>query len=75
MQEPQHLFLFKYVILQPHNIIYGGRHLGKYARDTLRGFHVISRNFATNFSLRALRTAAFEGFREIREKTASPNAT
>ena len=31
------------------NFFHGGRHLGKYARDTLQGFHVISRNFARNF--------------------------
>ena len=31
------------------NFFHGGRHLGKYARDTLRGFHVISWNFARNF--------------------------
>ena len=31
------------------NFFHGGRHLGKYARDTLPGFHVISRNFARNF--------------------------
>ena len=56
------------MILQPH--IYGGRHLGKNNQDTLRGFSVISRNF----SFRAYRTATFERFREIREKTASPSA-
>ena len=49
--------------------------LGKNARDTLRGFHVITRNFARNLSSRALQTVAFERFREIREKTTPSNAT
>ena len=36
-------------MIHSQNFFHGGRHLGKYTRDTLRGFHVISRNFLRNF--------------------------
>ena len=68
------LISFKHAIFQQHCIIYGGRHLGKHARDTLQGFHVISRNILRNFLFRALRAASSERFCETREITASPNA-
>ena len=52
------------------NFFHGGRHLGKHPRETLRGFHVISRNFV----VRVARTATCVGFREIPREMPWPNA-
>ena len=57
------------------NVFRGGRHLKKYPpRDTLQGFHVISRNFAGKFFVFVDQTATCVRFREISREISCLNA-
>ena len=66
-QEPLNIYFFSNTQYINHTPSMKAAILGKTPRDTLRGFHAISRNF----SFCALRTATFERHHEV---TTSPNA-